>query len=180
MPENKKEKSGNRGLLIVICILLLVILGLIAFIFLGRKPSVSNVPGPGTNLEIETGVEDTEKKKETKAGSAPNIVMPGWGTITVKADSTEIDVPFKNPDANEGYYYMTFALMIENGEAEGGYETLYQSGLVEPGKFLNTITLSRPIPPGTYEAIVHIQPYTMDDSRTATNNGNVKIKLIAE
>ena len=68
-------------------------------------------------------------------------------------------------------YYMTFALYLAEGD-----ELLYQSGLVEPGKYLQRMELARPLEPGTYDAYVVCQPY-LSDQETKTNQGVVRITL---
>lgn len=80
--------------------------------------------------------------------------------------------------SKEDFYYMTFGLYIDNAGDEED-ELLYQSDLVEPGKYIQTITLSRSIPAGSYDAYVVCQPYK-SDAATPTNNGIVKIKLNAK
>ena len=68
-------------------------------------------------------------------------------------------------------YYMTFALYLDEND-----ELLYQSGLVEPGKYLQQMELSRALEPGTYAAYVVCQPYK-SDQKTKTNQGVVRITL---
>ena len=57
---------------------------------------------------------------------------------------------------------------------------LYSSGLVEPGKHIQQITLSRGLEKGVYEAVVHVQPYRMSEARTLTNNADIKTVLIVK
>lgn len=68
-------------------------------------------------------------------------------------------------------YYMAFALYLAEGD-----ELLYQSGLVEPGKYLQRMELARPLEPGAYDAYVVCQPY-LSDQETKTNQGVVRITL---
>ena len=102
----------------------------------------------------------------------PNVAIPSWGSFTIPANKTNVSVDFFNPTANEGNYYMTFELCLADGES------LYQSGLVRAGDHIQNITLSRGLPAGTYDAYVHIQPYTADDDLIETNNADMALKLI--
>ena len=70
-------------------------------------------------------------------------------------------------------YYITFGLYLEDGD-----ELLYQSGLVEPGMYIQTMDMTRSLLPGTYDAYVVCQPYRSDKT-TQTNSGVVKITLTA-
>ena len=117
--------------------------------------------------------EDASEFFEKKEESAPNIVMPGWRQITIESNTTDISgVDFYNPESNKGYYYLKFQLKINN-------EVLYESNLVEAGKHIQKIKISRPLESGIYDATVFIQPYKMD-MKTPTNNGEVKLKLIVK
>ena len=53
---------------------------------------------------------------------------------------------------------------------------LYQSGLVEPGMYIQQMEMTQPLAPGEYEAFVDIQPYKSDKA-IKTNSGTVKITL---
>ena len=101
-----------------------------------------------------------------------NVAIPGWDSFTIPANKTNVSVDFFNPKQNEGNYYMTFELRLANGES------LYQSGLVRAGDHIQNITLSHGLPAGTYDAYVHIQPYTADDDLIETNNADMALKLI--
>lgn len=72
-------------------------------------------------------------------------------------------------------YYMTFGLYIE-GENGAEDELIYQSGLVEPGMYIQRMDLTRTLKRGTYKAYVLCQPYK-SDAKTKTNNGIVEITL---
>ena len=103
----------------------------------------------------------------------PGIAIPGWGQIALPAGKTDVTVDFPNPEENAGQYYLTFALILKDTG-----ETLYESELVPPGKTIQHITLSRPLDEGTYDAVVHVQPYRMDEQKTPTNNADMETKLI--
>ena len=106
----------------------------------------------------------------------PNVAIPGWGRITIPSGTTQItSVDFYNPEENEGLYYLTFELRLPTDD--GGYISLYQSDAVPPGKHIQSITLSRPLETGTYDAVIHVQPYRMSDE-TPTNNANMKTTLV--
>ena len=106
---------------------------------------------------------------------APGITIQGFTKLRIPANQTEVDVCFENPASNNAYYFM-FELRLLNGE---DYETLYASDFVNPGKKLESITLSRVLEVGEYEAVLVVQPYRMKDV-TPTNNAELCIKLIVE
>lgn len=96
----------------------------------------------------------------------------GTKTVTVKTDAgreVKLDVT-----CSEDYYYMTFGLFLTEGD-----ELLYQSDLVSPGNYIQTMEMTRSLEPGEYDAYVVCQPYRSDKT-TKTNQGVVKITLTAK
>ena len=186
MEENNKPRS-SKGLVIILIAVLIVLLGVIAFLFIRMKKAEENRIPQGSELELDKSqgeyVErETAPPDDSGVDPAVSVTLPGWTEITIPADTTKIDrgIDFYNPDRNKGYYYLTFELNLDE-DGDGEYETnLYKSGLVEAGKHIQEIEISKPLPPGTYRAQVFLQPYRMDEDKTATNNGSVNIRLIAE
>lgn len=123
-------------------------------------------------LQVDADAGDYVAPEETENEST-GIAIPGWGSMTIPAGQTEVAVDLPNPDANEGQYYLTFELSLK----ETG-EVLYTSGLVPPGKTIQKITLSRPLEAGSYPAVIHVQPYKMDEEQTPTNNADMETELI--
>ena len=179
-PNEKKNgwvKWAILGALIVIIIILLL-------------RGCSGVPGGNDNININIGggggselVVDPnagEYVEPEKEGPTKGVAIPGWGTITIPANKAEgIVVDFYNPASNEGLYYLTFELRLPNDSPEG-YEVLYKSGLVEPDKHIQKINLNHGLAEGTYDAIIHVQPYRMDENKTPTNNADMKTTIVVK
>lgn len=123
---------------------------------------------PNAGAYIEPVSNETENK---------GVSVPGWSSMNIPADTSEITVDFFNPEENADRYSLTFELRIPD-ESEQGYEVLYTSGLVQPGLHIQKINLSRGLDAGIYNATIHVQPYRMDENRTATNNADLQTKLI--
>lgn len=146
---------------------IIIVIGVVLAI--NYEPTKKEIKKKITKQIDENAGEFFEKKEDL-----PNIVLPGWESISISADTTNITegIDFYNPEANKNYYYLTFELKI-------GEESLYKSDLVPPGKHIQKITLSRPLKAGEYEASIFMQPYKYDKT-TRTNNGVVKVKLIVK
>lgn len=114
---------------------------------------------------------------EDDENASKGISIPGWDAISIPPNVTDVSVDFYNPEENAEAYYLTFELRLPN-ESEEGYEVLYKSGLIDPGLHIQNITLSRELSEGAYDAIVHVQPYCMDENKTATNNADMQTQLI--
>lgn len=128
---------------------------------------VPKPPSGGLVIDPNAG----EYVEPTLGPPAQGVAIPGWGSITIPANQQTVSVDFYNPEANEGLYYLTYKLSL----ADTG-EVLYESNAIPPGKHIQSITLNRALPTGTYAAMIHVQPYRIADE-TPTNNANMKITL---
>ena len=160
---NKKTISVLTNIIIILLIVLVIIL---AIIF--NKHLKNNETLDYEEQEID---ENAGNYHNPVNNNGKNVIMPGWGTLRIKANTTNITsgVDFYNPKENEGYYYLKFQLIVDD-------EVLYESGLVAPDKHIQEITLKKPLSPGKYQATVFIQPYKWD-KKTPTNNGQVRVNL---
>lgn len=174
----------NRKWLLLLFLLFVIVTGII-LIYRGRydknrgEISVPNekVSG-GVGLVIDLNA-DNSPSQENESILEQGVVIAGRESMTIPANKKEVVVDFFNPEENEQLYYLTFELRLCNNNGED-YEVLYTSGLVEPGKYINRITLSRELEKGEYEAVVHVQPYRMNEEKTLTNNADMRIKLIVK
>ena len=161
--------SGRAKWIILLVVVAVVAVGATLLI---TQPWGSNPSGGG--LIIDSGAGDYITPTQTQTQSEPNVAIPGWGSITIPANQQTVSVDFYNPERNEGLYYLTFKLILSDTG-----EVLYESNAVPPGKHIQTITLTRALPRGTYDVAVHVQPYRMSDE-TPTNNADMKTTLIVK
>ena len=181
--KQKKETEYNRRwvtwvLLVVIVILLILLL---------VKCSTGGFYEDGPGLQIVNPTQQTAPGLDDSQGDyvkpetpdVGGVAIPGWGKLTIPVNTSEnIVVDFYNPEVNADKYYLTFELRIPSHN-EQGYEVLYASGLISPGKHIQKINISRGLPAGTYNAILHVQPYRMSDKRM-TNNADLKLELVVK
>lgn len=123
---------------------------------------------------LESGAVDWEGVKTTETSGIPadGIRIPGYKSITIEADTTEVSVNLQNPEKNSCYFVIRLVL-LDTGE------TLYESKMIEPGKGLYNITLSRALEAGTYGAQLQYEPYDMT-ALTRLNGAVVNLDLIVE
>ena len=177
--KDKKKKNIWRTISIVLFVLLVILL---AFL-LGRCSCDNTIDPPTPTINQDAPDVDPNAgeyvKPETEPGVAGGVAVPGWGKLTIPANTQDdIVVDFFNPIENEGKYYLTFELRIPS-DNDLGYEVLYTSGLIEPGLHIQSISLTRGLETGEYDAIIHVQPYRMD-TKAKTNNADLKTKLIVK
>ena len=178
--EVQKEKRKKNAWRTISIILLIILLILLAFL-LGRcsclnndGPALPTINQDAPNVDPNAG---DYVAPETTPGVAGGVAVPGWGKLTIPANTKDnIVVDFYNPEQNADKYYLTFEIRIPSNN-ELGYEVLYTSGLVEPGKHIQSISLTRGLEAGEYDAIIHVQPYRMG-TKAKTNNADLKTKLI--
>lgn len=165
----KKDIMDKRTVIVIAVVAVCVIGAIVGFVCLsnqGNPGTVTSTNPSGQGLTFETN-------EDADTITIRSIVMPGWSQLAIPANTKDVTVDFYNPEENAGYFHMTFELILnETGE------TLYKSGLIRAGDHVRHISLSRGLPAGTYDATLHIQPYTADEAMTATNNANVSLKLI--
>ena len=182
-PTESKKKSGKKKWIVLLLLLLLiavagvfVISGGLTLIFPGLAPGSGSSP-LGGGLVIDPNAGDYVAPEAPK--QEQGVAIPGWGSMTIPANTQELNmVDFFNPIENDGLYYLTFKFCLLNANGEIS-EVLWESQAVPPGKHIQKITMSRGLPAGTYEAVVHVQPYRMSD-QTPTNSANMRTTLIVK
>lgn len=183
---NRKNKKDRKKWIVSLLILILLILGTVILIMLlQRENHVENIveiivstetSGDGVGLVIEPGADGGWFSKRDNT-LEQDVTISGRRSLTIPANTKEVTVDLYNPKENEGAYYLSFELRLYDG-SESGYEVLYTSDLVEPGKHIDRVELSRALEKGVYNAVVHIQPYRMNKEKTLTNNADIKISLV--
>lgn len=191
----ENPKKTNSFLIVIIVLLVIAIgVGVVLTVKMSNKPAepaATAAPAAPAEtqkpaLTVDESAGDYQAPAAEEILEAPGVAIPGWGSLTIPPRTTELAnmVDFYNPAANEGNYYLTFELLVpvqkEGEETAVEYESVYASQLVPPGKHIQSITLTHGLEAGEYDAIIHVQPYTMDGSLTPTNNADMKTKLIVK
>lgn len=178
--KKKRRRRRRRKPVWPKVVLLIIILAAMAagawFFFGGDEPDQQAQPTvtatPASNLEIDPNA--GALITPTPAPQEPGVAIPGWGSMTIPAGVTEVATSMKNPEANEGWYYLTFELRLKETD-----EVLFTTGLIPPGQYCNKVTLTRALEPGEYAAIIHVQPYRISD-QSPTNNADMETVLIVK
>jgi hypothetical protein len=111
---------------------------------------------PVVNAADQTFTDSTISEKNI--GSSGTIAIPGFNQITMKAGQTAQRVELYNPKQNTCYMVITIMLPDKT--------QLYKSGMLEPGKVINTIELSRKLEAGTYKgAILRYSCYALENMK---------------
>ena len=104
-------------------------------------------------------------------------IFDGKQTVSIQTDDGMQHLI--SAECRQNYYYLKYSIYIGRADDMEDAELLYESGLIEPGKCIQDIEISRPLDAGTYDAFAFIQPYA-SDQKTKLNSGTVTFKLKAE
>lgn len=98
------------------------------------------------------------------------IAIPGFESLTLKADSKKQEVVLSNPAENNCYFRIR--LLLSDGTV------LWTSKEIAPGKTSDPIKLNQTLSAGVYaEAKLKYECFTMDESHTALNGAEIKLTL---
>lgn len=153
----------KKKIKVYILFLLLLLIGIYIYF--------QTVHSPTTPLSTDNNASswNGEQNLNEPTTDTPQIAIPGITSLVFHADTTEQKVNFYNPEENDCLFLMR--LYVND-------KCYWESGYVESGKGYYTITLSEPIPLGTYTA--HLQVQCFKEDGTALNSANVEFNLNVE
>lgn len=162
-------KGKQKKLLAVLGLILLAVF-VVGGIFFYRSAN----KGPITNYEADFLPEFEEQQtwQTQEAFLARGIRIPGYTTIPIAANTTQVDVELYNPEENEVYFQIAFFLK-ETGEK------IYESKLIKPGQHLYHITLEKALEAGEHPITIQYSSFSMDDAFTPRNGASVECVLHA-
>ena len=150
---SEKQKKSKIALSVVAAVLLIVCV--IALIFIAKhRGAVSEDHAPA------------EKLTDT-------IAIPGFESLTLKADSKKQSIALENPKQN--FCWFRISLVLEDGTV------LWTSKLIAPGAKSDAIVLSEPLSKGSYNnSILKYECFNKDKDFTPLNGAETKVNLIVK
>ena len=123
---------------------------------------------------VEVRIDDNAVLVEAREGydSVANIKIPGFSTIIIPAETTNVRILLKNPTEN------TCNFIYELSLADTG-EVLYKSNMILPGTQIEAVALSRALPVGEYDALLKVSTYN-GDTLKQMNGVTTKITISAK
>ncbi|MCL1982684.1 MAG: hypothetical protein FWG53_06345 [Clostridiales bacterium] len=160
---------------LIIAAVVFVAIGIGAYFVISgmNKPATDigngSTPLGGLGFKLDDSAKEyTGAEPENKSGDVPGIKIPGYGTVTLPANKTDVKLILLNPEGNPCYF--TFELVVDG-------ETYYTSNMVEPSKCIEDLTLTKPLQKGEYTAILKVRAWSLDESHTQMNSANVEFEL---
>ena len=171
---NGKNKTNKILIGIIICLIAVIIGGAIYFTRGTDQDKENKTPDSAFEPNLDSNASETASNdgNNEEADKPEGIRIPGYPSITVPADTTDIEMNLENPVGNPCYF--TFELVLKDTN-----ETLYTSKMVEPGKAITNVTLSHGLEKGEYPAVIKISTASLEDG-SAMNGANVETTLIVQ
>ena len=114
---------------------------------------------------------DVEIEEEHIPETEGKILIPGYSSMVMAADTKEQNVSMGNPADNNCYFLIT--LKLKDGTV------LFESDYLKPGEGYNRITLKKALLAGEYQAVIQYRCYTLADTSTL-NGGSCEFQLVVE
>lgn len=177
MSDNQNTNNNNnmtKILMVLVILLMFLIIGLLVFIIV--RPSNQMVAGsaPRKDPTAQTG-ELKDKTREEIIEELNKIVESGYFNVQINTDinlhdgNSEADVRIQNDASNN--FDMGVRIYLK-----GTGDTVYQSGVIERGQFIQDTKFDVPLAKGEYEAIAEFTAY---DPATLSEQGksNVEVRI---
>ena len=170
-----KSVTLKTSHIVIIAIVLAAAIGGGVYFFVTNmnKPDVNIVdsgqPLGGVGFRLDEGAKEYTGREPEDRGGTPGIKIPGYGTVTLPGNTTDVKMILLNPEGNPCYFI--FELVI-------GDESYYKSDLVEPSMCIEDLKLTKPLPEGTHTAVLKISTFSLDESLSPLNGANVEFELI--
>ncbi len=164
--KNKFIAVERNNFLWLFLLLLIFALLLLSLSFCGRSdaPAGTDASEPWAPT-IDQHIGETSSEA---ASSVPQIKIAGFSDWHIRAGETEnLPISLTNPEGNPCYF--SFSIVLTDTD-----EAIYQSDMVPPGESIWQVTTSRPLPAGTYQAVVHI---TTNELTTGRAMNDAKLNL---
>ena len=180
------DDNQNGGIVIkkkhiviaVIIILLLLVSGVLVganwskwFGSSRTETSQSGTSTPSLDIDPNAGQWNGETLQD-KGSEEVGIKIPGYPSITIPKDTTNVTMALLNPEGNPCYF--KFEIVLKDSG-----ETIFESKYVPPGDAITDVTLNHALSEGEYDATIMITTIALDQI-TPLNGANVETVIIAK
>lgn len=136
-----------------------------AAVFL-KSPAASPVQGGFT---LDENAQNYTPSGGLSSGKKSGIAVPGYSTVYFPADETDVPLTLYNPEKNTCLF--RFELYLDDEDTPAAC-----TGLIEPGKAVQRVTLTRPLCAGSYALHIKVNAFAAD-THTPLNNALVEAEL---
>lgn len=151
--------AWTRLLLAVFALVMCVTIFLFGMWY-AKKDEVPGLDKTAVSYHID-GVENKDKD---------SILLPGIKVINAKEDDTHIEAVLMNPAGNGCYF--TYSIILEQSG-----DTLYTSGMIEPGKAVTQFDINTTLKAGKYPIKIYVQTRDVSNPDIVYNGGALNAEL---
>ena len=134
--------------------------GIIWFVMSQKKQEATHISANVVAWDVDM---EPEKPAEGK-----QIMIPGYTSMVMKANTKEQTVSMGNPADNECNFIIVLKL------ADG--TKLFKSQQLKPGEGLEQISLEQELEAGEYQAVIEYKCYAIEDN-SPLNGGSAEFQL---
>ena len=153
--KSKKRKTYNI-IIILLLIILCAMVGFLAYAILKDKSQA------GSSAHVDSEATAWDDGIDNNSEIEGKILVPGYSGAKMKCGDKTLALRIGNPSENTCYLQAT--LLLEDGTV------LYESDLLEPGTGYDTIEITQTLEVGEYNAYVHYQGYSMEETPEMLNS----------
>lgn len=170
IPKNAGNEHRKKVIFFgAVAVLLVIAVVLCACLFRSEgKPFEQKQSETDQGILKEDGNAEDYVGKHKPTHQENSIAIPGFQVLRLKANSSEQEPGFYNPNINKSYFVIE--VRLDDGTL------LYKSDLIAPGKAIYKAQFSEILPEGSYSAIVIYHCYALD-SLEERNGAKIKIKV---
>ncbi len=156
MSRKDSNKKTFRTIVILLLVLLIAFVGVLVYVIMKDKGMV------GSSAHIAESASEWDDGIDNDGEIEGRILVPGYSGAKMKSGDKILKLRIGNPKENTCYLQATLKL------ADG--TVLYESDLIEPGKGFEEVELKQTLAVGEYEAYVHYQGYSMEETPEMLNS----------
>ncbi len=117
---------------------------------------------------------DKPQKDYSNIVENPNISIPGYESLDLKAGTKKQTVDFYNPEENTCFFKVS--LVLKGGGGDAKEDVLWTSNYIEPGEHVNSIELSEELTSGAHAAVLKYECFRLIDE-TPLNGSEIELIL---
>lgn len=140
---------------------LLILIGAIVAIWYFTRESGPPLDESAIAYQMPNGLKNEDPSQ---------IMLPGFRTLTMDAQTGTVEAALVNPEGNPCYF--RYVIVLTDTQEE-----LYRSGLLEPGTAVTEFTIENELEPGSYDIELRIETGQLSDYTQEMNSGVVSAKL---
>ena len=172
MAEQKEKKKSKLMLVIIFLLLLLIGIGAGIYYQMTKEEDLSRLQRDelalGGMLPGKTDQEIEELLSNKVAEGMVNVEMAAGPVFEYGGKKGRVAI--ENIETNR--YSFTVSITLDDTG-----EVVYESGLIDPGYYIEYVELSKTLQSGNYPATAHFTTYSLDETEDKIGELNVKITL---